>query len=225
MMEGLLQLPVLLFSIVFHECAHGLVASWRGDDTARLQGRITLNPGAHVDLFGTIIFPLLLLVTRAGFLFGWAKPVPVNPYNLKKPRQDHILVSVAGPGSNILLGIAFAFLYVIITFFTFRVHGGPTAMGNFLFVAQKMAYFGIHINALLAAFNIIPIPPLDGSWVLYRLLPPELADRYEAIFPYGFIILMLLMMSGMISTLMSPFYHLAWGIIGGAGNLLAALFM
>ena len=154
-LQGLLQLPILLFSIVIHECAHGLVASWRGDQTAREEGRITLNLIAHIDLFGTIIFPLLLLLTGSGFLFGWAKPVPVTVSRLKNPARDHVYVSVAGPFSNILLGLAFAFVYLLLGLAVGGVRSPAGQLGSFAASAQTMAYYGVHINALLAAFNLM----------------------------------------------------------------------
>lgn len=224
-LEGLLQLPILLFSIVIHECAHGLVASWRGDQTAREAGRVTLNLVAHIDLFGTIVFPLLLLLSGAGFLFGWAKPVPVTVSRLKDPARDHIYVSVAGPFSNILLGIAFALVYLLLGLATGGMHPSRGQLGGFAESARLMAYYGVHINALLAAFNIIPIPPLDGSWVLYRLMPAELAERYAALFPFGFIILIFLMMTGVISAILSPIYRVIWAIIAGVANLFGLIFL
>ncbi|MCX5888833.1 MAG: site-2 protease family protein [Deltaproteobacteria bacterium] len=148
---------VLLFSIIVHEVAHGYVALLNGDPTARIMGRITLNPGPHIDPVGSILIPGILLLTHAGLLFGWAKPVPVNPLNFRNYRWGEITVSAAGPLSNLALAVAFAFLLRL-------------DLGNVGVV--KMAYFGVIINIFLALFNLIPIPPLDGSHILAILLPP-----------------------------------------------------
>ena len=155
----LITFPVFVLSIVVHECAHGLVALWNGDPTAREQGRLTLNPLRHVDPLGSIILPGVLLLTRAPFLFGWAKPVPVDSSRLRHPVNDHLKVALAGPASNVLLAIMFAALTRV----------APEE--GFLAPLRLMGYAGVVWNCALALFNLIPIPPLDGSWVLMRFLP------------------------------------------------------
>lgn len=170
-------IPVLL-AITFHEAAHGYAAHWLGDDTAKRAGRLSLNPIAHIDLFGTVILPLLLLY-MGGFIFGYAKPVPVSPGNLRKPRRDMVLVAAAGPGANILLAIAGALLMPLALVL-------PEFLGSWL--AKNMVNL-ILLNCLLAVFNMLPLPPLDGGKVVHGLLPPHLARRFGRIAPYGIFIL------------------------------------
>ena len=155
----LISVPVFVLSIVVHECAHGLVALWNGDPTARERGRLTLNPLRHVDPVGSIILPGLLLLTRAPFLFGWAKPVPVDPSRMRDPVNGQIKVALAGPASNALLALVFAAVVRVSP-----EHG-------FFAPLRVMGYAGVVWNCALGLFNLIPIPPLDGSWVLMRFLP------------------------------------------------------
>jgi Zn-dependent protease len=198
-MEALLMLPVLLFSIITHEYAHGYVAYRFGDDTAMRQGRLTFNPVPHIDIFGSIIFPLILLITKSPFLIGWAKPVPVNPLNLRNPSRHHLYVSLAGIVANLMLAVICTLLYGI---YINIINPSPDDAIRILF------NYGIVINVILAVFNLIPIPPLDGSWVLYHLLPEDLANVYRKIFPYGFIILMLLLFTNVIHIIIIPVYSL-----------------
>ena len=192
------MIPVLLFSVITHEVAHGYVAYLCGDNTAKQQGRLTFNPLPHIDLFGTIIFPFILIITKAPILFGWAKPVPVNPYNLRNPRRHHLYVSMAGIISNLVLACACTIIY------GFYINSfQPNAMDD---PVVLMLNFGIQINLILAVFNLLPIPPLDGSWILYHILPNELANLYKKIFPFGFIILIILLMSNMIHVIITPVY-------------------
>ncbi|MBP9710971.1 MAG: site-2 protease family protein [Candidatus Pacebacteria bacterium] len=158
------QIVVLIFSVVLHEVAHGYMANYLGDPTARLQGRLTLNPLKHIDPMGSVFLPLILKLTGSPILIGYAKPVPYNPYNLKG-KWGEALVAFAGPGTNILLALIFGLII--------RVFGGvidPTLLGAFAIIA--------FINMLLALFNLIPIPPLDGSKILSELLPGELGRAY-----------------------------------------------
>lgn len=190
------MIPVLLFSIIVHEVAHGYVANVFGDSTAKYQGRLTFNPIAHIDIVGTIIFPLLLIITHAPILFGWAKPVPVNPLNLRNPRRHHLYVSMAGIVANLIFAVVCTFCYgFYINIFNPSTTGDPVVL---------MLNFGIKINVILAVFNLLPIPPLDGSWILYHLLPEELANAYRKIFPYGFFILIFLLMSNVIHKIIIP---------------------
>ena len=185
-MDFLIFLPVLLMSVVAHEVAHAQVAKWEGDETAYRLGRITLNPLPHLDLMGSLIVPLLHFFLPVPFLFGWARPVPVNPRNFRDPRWSDIRVSLAGITANLILAVAcFLLLALALTLGT-RVSGA----GGVLDVLVAVAYFGLYLNLILAFFNLIPIPPLDGSHVLYHLLPPELGARYQEVGRYGIGILM-----------------------------------
>jgi Zn-dependent protease len=167
----LIMAAPLLFAIVIHEVAHGWMALRFGDSTARDSGRLTLNPLPHIDPIGTVIVPLLLYFSNTGFLFGWAKPVPVNPYNLRNPRENMMWVSLAGPGANMFAALACGLMLRFI-----KLSGGGFGMGSPIFgIAVNMILYGMIINLVLACFNLIPIPPLDGSKVLMRFLPP----RYE----------------------------------------------
>jgi len=170
----ILYLPVLFFSVIVHEVAHGYAALKLGDDTALYSGRLTLNPIPHIDIFGTIIVPLLSLTS--GFMIGWAKPVPINPYNFVNPRQDFAKVGAAGPLSNIALAVISAMLLAI-----FKLLGllSPLALVTILLK------FAIVINILLAVFNLLPIPPLDGSRIVAAFLSAEMAYKYQSIEKYG----------------------------------------
>ena len=183
---------VLLFSIIIHEVAHGYVALLNGDPTARIMGRITLNPGPHIDPVGTILLPGILLLTHAGLLFGWAKPVPVNPLNYRNYRWGEITVGAAGPLSNLALAVVFAYLL--------RLDLGNVGV-------MKMAYFGVTINIFLALFNLIPIPPLDGSHILAIFLPPNLLRLYRHLDQVGFILILILFYTGIMSAILMPLYR------------------
>ncbi|MCU1449488.1 MAG: peptidase [Acidimicrobiales bacterium] len=171
---------VLIPSIILHEVSHGWVALAFGDDTAKRAGRLTLNPVAHVDPFGTIILPLILVLTT-GRAFGYAKPVPVNPRNLRNPREQSVLVSLAGPGINIAIALAAALVL--------RMAG----LGN-LDLFKKVVYGAGYANVILAAFNLIPIPPLDGSAVIERFLPQAWWPRYMKVRQYSMGILLILVL-------------------------------
>ena len=160
-----LILPVFVLSVIVHETAHGRMALWCGDPTARERGRLTLNPLPHVDLVGSILLPALLLATRAPFLFGWAKPVPVDAGRLRDPRNDPVRVALAGPAANALLALAFAGLARVLP-----AGGGQGSLQGFVAPLRTMALAGVVWNCALGLFNLIPIPPLDGSWMLMRFL-------------------------------------------------------
>jgi Zn-dependent protease len=170
----------LIFAITVHEVAHGWVAKQYGDNTASSLGRLTLNPIKHIDLIGTIILPVLLLMTGASFIFGWAKPVPVDPRNFKNPVQDMAIVALAGPVSNLLMAIA----WVLIARF------GVTVESQIIIQA---GFAGLFINLSLALINLLPIPPLDGSRILTAILPIHWARQYNRLERYGFIILLALL--------------------------------
>jgi Zn-dependent protease len=192
LLEAALMVVVLLFSIIIHEVAHGYVALLNGDPTARMLGRITLNPVPHIDPVGTILLPLILLLSHAGILFGWARPVPVNPLNYRNYRWGEFAVSAAGPVSNLVLAAVFSLLLRL-------------GLGNVGLV--KLASFGVSINIFLALFNLIPIPPLDGSHILAILLPRDLARLYAYLEPVGFILILVLFYTGILSAIIMPFYR------------------
>lgn len=192
LMEAALMAIVLLFSVIVHEVAHGYIALLNGDPTAKMLGRITLNPVPHIDPIGTIILPLLLLMTHAGILFGWAKPVPVNPLNYRNYRWGEFAVSAAGPLSNLTLAALFSVV----------VRLGLNNPG-----LMQMAYFGVSINIFLALFNLIPIPPLDGSHILTLLLPPELQRLYHHLDQVGFILILILFYTGIMGVILMPLYR------------------
>jgi len=187
MLELFFIIVILLFSVMIHECAHGLVALLFGDDTAKREGRLSLNIMRHIDLVGTIILPLILLMTRSGIIFGWAKPVPVRAGRLRNPARDYTLVSLAGPISNMLLAFAFASVLPL-SMIIFKGHG------IYLSIA-KFVLFGVRINIILGMFNLLPIPPLDGSHVLAYLLPYPLSVRYQQMARYGILIMLILILT------------------------------
>jgi Zn-dependent protease len=186
-------IPILL-AITLHEVAHGRVARHFGDRTAEAQGRLSLNPLRHIDPIGTVLVPALLM-WMGGLLFGWAKPVPVNPRNLKRPRQDMVWVAAAGPAANIVMALGWA----VVLAFAQRRAGGTVAEW-----LQVMASIGVSINLLLAVFNMLPIPPLDGGRVVANLLPPGPLSRLMAkIEPFGLFIVLGLLVTGVLFFLLS----------------------
>lgn len=214
----------LLFAMVLHEYAHGWVANRYGDSTARLAGRLTMNPLAHIDPFGTIILPLMCLLLPGGFFLGWAKPVPVNPSRLANPRRDMAFVAAAGPGMNLLLAIVSAVVLAVILAVdptlaaSWPPRPGTTPrsdlMGMVLLPIAAMALYSVFINILLMVFNLIPIPPLDGGRVLTSLLPPGPALALSRIEPYGMLIIVMLIM-------LDPQIHVIRTITGTLVNVMA----
>ena len=178
----LLFIVALAFSVSFHEYSHGWMADKLGDPTARLAGRLTMNPIAHVDLVGTLLLPGVMYLL-AGVLFGYAKPVPVDPRNLRDPRWDNLKVSLVGPFSNLLLALICAVLWGLLAAFV----GDSNAVGQLLVMM-------VGLNCSLFVFNLLPIPPLDGSWILDSALPREAYDAYQKIKPWGFFILVIIML-------------------------------
>ena len=191
----LLKIPPLLLALTFHEWAHGQAAMRLGDKTAYMLGRLTLNPIKHLDLVGSLVF-------LASGIFGWAKPVPVNPRNFRNPSHGMMQVSLAGPMANILLAIVFAVIYKLLVSSGLAVKMQYSTIGSPILV---MIYFSIFLNVALAVFNIIPIPPLDGSKVLMHYLPSNMAMSYARFERYGFMVLMFLVITGVIGKVVLPF--------------------
>ena len=198
-------LPVLV-AVVFHEVAHGWVAYQLGDSTAARLGRLTLNPFAHVDLFGTILVPLILIVSNAPFVFGYAKPVPVNFSNLRHPKRDMVWVAAAGPAMNLLLALlcSVAWRFLAPGAGDHPEHSGISKVSDYMTALVLMAQSGILINIVLAVFNALPLPPLDGGRVMVGLLPQPLSTTLARIEPYGFIILIILLMTHTLDRIIDP---------------------
>lgn len=169
--DGVFYVVILIMSVVIHEVAHGYMAYRLGDDTARFQGRLTLNPLVHLDIFGSVLLPLLLVISNAGFVVGWAKPVPYNPNNLKTGKYSEVLVALAGILANLLIAITFGILIRIVMMSGISF-GDAYTMSAFYKIASTV----VIVNIVLAFFNLIPIPPLDGSKVLFGLFPYRLRE-------------------------------------------------
>ncbi|MYN13328.1 site-2 protease family protein [Pusillimonas sp. TS35] len=212
-MDSLIQiitvyaLPVL-FGITLHEAAHGYVARLFGDPTAWQMGRVTLNPIKHIDPVGTIIVPLVLLFTTkllggGGLLFGWAKPVPVDWGKLRRPKRDMLWVALAGPASNLVMAVVWAI--------SLRLLAESGATHDNFWV--QMCIAGIQVNLVLMALNLFPLPPLDGGRILFSLLPSKAAWHYSRIEPYGLLIVVILMFTGILWALLQPFLALGQAIV------------
>jgi len=194
----------LIFAVTLHEAAHGWVADKLGDSTARQLGRITVNPLRHIDWFGTILLPMLMMAFT-GFLFGWAKPVPVNMSRLRNPRRDMVWVALAGPGANVLMAILWSLLLLLAD--------SSLTPESLALPLAAMAVAGIFINLILMALNLLPILPLDGGRVLAGVLPAALARLYARIEPFGFFIIVGLLVAGLLGKVLTP-------VIFGGINLL-----
>ena len=194
----LIYIIPLLFAITLHEASHGWVAGKLGDHTARMMGRVTLDPTKHIDPIGTIAIPLVLLLSSSGFIFGWAKPVPINFNALRNGKNGMIWVALAGPGANIVMAICWLFVMII-------------AIKMNITVLIEMGRVGILVNCVLAVFNLLPIPPLDGSRVISALLPNRLAYQYNQLEQYGLYILLGLMFLGGFNYLVRPWVELILG--------------
>ena len=199
----------VIFAITVHEVAHGWVAKRYGDKTAWMMGRLTLNPIKHIDPVGTILLPGLLLITGTGFIFGWAKPVPVNPRNLRNPKHDMAIVAIAGPVANFLMALGWALI----------IRAGiivDTEIVSMPLIYMGMA--GISINLVLAIINLLPIPPLDGSRILSSLLPDRWAWQYNRLERFGFLLLLLLLMTGALGAMLGyPLYFVQQAFFSIAG--------
>ncbi len=219
----------LILSAIFHEYAHGWAAYKLGDNTAKDAGRLTLNPMAHIDIFGSIILPLLLVISKMGFIIGWAKPVPYNPYNLRDPKFGDLKVAIAGPGMNLILalisGLIARFTPILFSLKQSLIIG--FFKGNYDFLSSQMhgsivttifvmAIIFCFINLLLMLFNLIPIPPLDGSKVLMTFLSPKWQIRMHSLEPYGILIILFLVMFG--------FFDLIWPALIFLFSLIIGIF-
>ncbi len=189
---------IFFYAVILHECAHGWAAYRLGDSTAKRAGRLTLNPISHVDPMGTLVLPALLFFLRSPVLFGWAKPVPVNFSALRQPRRDMILVAVAGPLVNIFLAVLFSILF----------------KGNFSLSDKMVLQMAVQMNLVLALFNMVPIPPLDGSRVVMGLLPSALAYGYAQLERYGMVIVFVLLYLGMLSRIVWPLVEFFEHLLG-----------
>jgi len=216
-MENLIQtitvyaLPVI-FAITLHEAAHGYVARYFGDTTAYAMGRVTLNPLRHIDLVGTIIVPITILLLAklagtGGFLFGWAKPVPVNFANLRNPKRDMLWVAAAGPGINFAMALGWA-VFLKLQF----------AMGLHEEFFTDMAQAGIIVNIVLAVLNLLPLPPLDGGRIMVSLLPHRMAWQFARLEPWGFPILIVLLATGLLSSVLGPLVRFFVILVNGLFN-------
>lgn len=211
-LDSLVIIIALIISIILHEMAHGYMANWLGDPTARLQGRLSPNPLVHIDPLGSIIIPALLFISNAGFLFGWAKPVPYNPYNLSDQKYGEAKVAAAGPATNLILALIFGLL----------IRSADTLGLNAAFV--ELSAYIVYINILLAFFNLIPIPPLDGSKILMALLPLRAQmsyrglmiwfERYGLLATFLFIFLFIQLLWGPFSQLVFTVFEVFTGLSG-----------
>ena len=223
----------VVFAITLHEAAHGFVAKRFGDLTAYAQGRVSLNPIRHIDPFGTVILPLILLAVSKlsggpGIIFGWAKPVPVNFSNLRHPKRDMLWVAAAGPLSNFAMALFWALMvkvgiataggyFAMALFWALMVKVGiATAGGYFSLPLVMMGAAGVLVNVILMVLNLLPLPPLDGGRILVSLLPHRLAYGVARLEPYGFLILILLLFSGVLGHVLWPIIDMVIGLVGGA---------
>ena len=202
-------IPVI-FAITLHEAAHGYVAKYFGDMTAYSQGRVSLNPIRHIDPFGTVVLPLVLLAISklfgGGFIFGWAKPVPVNFGNLRNPKRDMLWVAAAGPAAN----LAMAIFWVLVVKLSFT-----ESLGSLSLPLALMGAAGVLVNAIFMVLNLLPIPPLDGGRIMVSLLPHRMAYQFSRIEPYGFIIIIALMFMHVLDVVMWPLIALTVQLIAG----------
>lgn len=191
--DNIYIVPILIFSVVIHEMAHGWVALKCGDTTARDLGRLTLNPVPHIDLFGSIIVPLFSILATGRVFIAWAKPVPVNPANFSSFKRDDTLVTIAGPISNLLIALLCSLMVIVLYYLDSNlIYQDPYQGNQFLYYIYMMFSTGITLNVALAVFNMLPIPPLDGSHVLANLLPDDLAYRFRQIGFFGIFIILIL---------------------------------
>lgn len=196
----------LIFSLCVHEAAHAAMATYCGDDTAKLKGRLSLNPLVHIDPLGSIIMPLILLTMNTGFIFGWAKPVPFNPNKLNNIRRDQVLIAMAGPASNLALALLFCLIGRIVSM-SIGLDATPDLFLKFL-------YFTIMINLVLMIFNLIPVPPLDGHYALNYFLPPQGQRIMQQIGPFG-ILIAILVAQPILGTVLGPLMRFMMLMVAG----------
>jgi len=213
---AVMALP-FVFAIVFHEVAHGWVANRLGDPHAKMMGRLTFNPFPHIDMWGTVLMPLMFFLL-GGMLFGYAKPVPINPNNFRHPKRDMAISSLAGPATNIIMALCYA---VFLRGFLMKLDGSiPEPYWSLIGVPLSyMCIYGVLINVVLAVLNMIPIPPLDGSRIVFWLLPDRQGMLYYRLEPFGFIILLAMFAFGIYSTIMTPIIRPLLGLLLGDGHL------
>lgn len=212
------MIPALLVAVIFHEVAHGYVAYRLGDDTAQREGRLTLNPIPHIDPIGSILLPAILILLKSPILFGYAKPVPINPYNFKiDMRKGMIMTSFAGPAVNFFLAFMFAGLYNLVRNETFlKYFASIFGLGSLESVIIPLAIFfkyAVSINLILGIFNILPIPPLDGGNILLNILPREIQQKVEPYEQFGFILVIILLMTGILGMVILPIYSFFMSVL------------
>lgn len=209
---ALSALPVLI-AITFHEVSHGLIANKLGDPTAKMMGRLTLNPLAHIDLFGTILLPLMLILFGSPFVFGYAKPVPINPMNFKNPRRDMAISAAGGPVMNLLLAVASV---LAVRFVTIPAAGilPDGIVSKIIDPVGQMLQYSVFINVVLASFNLLPVPPLDGGRVLVGFLPYKQAVSFSKIEPFGFFIVIILIATHIADYFVLPLVKFFLSILG-----------
>ena len=212
-LQVIISVIPILFAIILHEVSHGFVAEKLGDPTARRMGRLTLNPIAHIDPFGTVIMPIALFIfTNGQFVFGYAKPVPINPFNFRNPKRDMAISAAAGPGINILLAVLSV---LVLKYLLLPVSGviPDEVTGTFLKPLALMLSANVSVNVILAAFNLIPVPPLDGGRILMGLLPQRQAEIVGRIEPYGMIVVILLVATGLTRVIVLPVIRLIMHVL------------
>lgn len=193
--------PPFALAIILHEIAHGYVASRLGDPTAKLLGRLTLNPIKHIDPFMSVILPALLIFSGSPIIFGGAKPVPVNILNLKNPKRDMAWVAVAGPITNFVLALICYLIFINLVFFESILHLLPSIL---VVIIASWAFHGVLINLVLGLFNLLPVPPLDGGRIMVGILPTQLARKYAKLEKYGLLIVIALLYTGIVQDLLGP---------------------
>jgi len=220
-MNLIFMIPALLFAVIIHELGHGIVAYRLGDPTPKLAGRLTFNPIPHIDPLGSIILPALLLILNSPFLFGWAKPVPINPMNFKKLgyRKGMAITAFAGPGVNFTAAVIFGVFYQILsnpqTLIALNSIFGKGFIDSIIIPILIFLQYSVSINIVLALFNLLPIPPLDGGRILMSLLPPHLERKLEPLEQWGFFIVVLLIIVGVFKFVILPPYMFLTSLLLG----------
>jgi len=207
------QVIVLIFLIMIHEVSHGLMAYRLGDNTAKEMGRLTLNPIKHLEFFGSFLVPFIFIITGSSFILGWAKPVPFNPYNLKNPKRDGALIALAGPVSNFLIAVIFGLIVRLMAAFT------PIVSSPILLNIYSLLNIVVFVSVLLAFFNLIPIPPFDGSRIVFAFLSGKAERFWLQLERYGTLLIILLLFGGMLSFL-SPLVVSVYHLIAGSAAIM-----